>query len=239
MSLKDTIWNESHLVVTRHPLKRGQMCISWMTKLCKLVETLYVKSPRLNSAKSSGMNMAKSRFVRQNLWAFRCSCNQMKVQPWAACAGFRGLGGRLSSELWKDIGSQAETRAAAAARGIGPKQVAIKILAIVTTFIIMLMARLLIWMTVMEGEGHGRKSSKALHWKSLWRPFFSSSPHFLSRGLEVNMFMASNNQGQPRPTAEAASHKTMLLFYCHYTFYIRFHLVLPFWLSCISFFLLF
>ena len=36
--------------------------------------------------------------------------------------------------MWKDIGSQAETRAAAAG-GIGPKQVAIKILAIVTTFI--------------------------------------------------------------------------------------------------------
>ena len=138
-----------------------------MTKLANLLNL----GPRLRSVKISGMNKAKSRFERQNLWAFRCSCNQMKVQPWAACAGFCGLGGRLSSELWKDIGSQAETRAAAAG-GIWPKQVAIKILAIVTTFIIMLMARLLIWMTVMEGEGHGRKSSKALHWKSLWRPFF-------------------------------------------------------------------
>ena len=45
---------------------------------------------------------------------------------------------------------------ARAAGEIGSKQVAIKILAIITTFTIML---LLIWMTaaVMEREGHGRK----------------------------------------------------------------------------------
>ena len=62
----------------------------------------------------------------------------------------------IAVSLFVKLGNGNAIYQAQAAGEIGSKQVAIKILAIITTFTIML---LLIWMTaaVMEREGHGRK----------------------------------------------------------------------------------